>query len=82
MPARILLVDDEPAILKGWVKALKPSHYRVFTAETEADAVKVAEAANIQAQQSGLTDMAAKFLERAALYRQHRAYRVRVAAPK
>lgn len=46
------------------------------------EAVKVAEAANVQAQQSGLSDMAAKFLERAALYRQHRAYRVRAPAPQ
>src|ERR1019366_3159522 len=38
------LVDDEPAVLRGWVKALRPAHYAVFTAETEADAVKIATA--------------------------------------
>jgi response regulator RpfG family c-di-GMP phosphodiesterase len=43
MPHRILLVDDEEIVLKGWVKALRPTGYRVFTAENETDAVKIAE---------------------------------------
>jgi response regulator RpfG family c-di-GMP phosphodiesterase len=42
MPARILLVDDEPLVLQGWVKALKPSGHTVYTAETEAAAVGIA----------------------------------------
>ena len=46
------------------------------------EAVKVAEAAQLQAQQSGLTEAAAEFLERQALYRQHRPYRVGMTAPK
>lgn len=42
MPAQILLVDDEPAVLKGWVKALKPTGQTLFIAQTEAEAIKIA----------------------------------------
>jgi tetratricopeptide (TPR) repeat protein len=40
------------------------------------DAVEVAETANKQAAAAGLVEIAGRFSERAALYRQHRAYRL------
>lgn len=43
MPARILLVDDEPNVLKGWVKALRPTGQILLTAQDEAEAVRIAE---------------------------------------
>ena len=43
-----------------------------------ADAVEVAESANKQAAAMGLADVAARFLERATLYRQRRPYRMLV----
>jgi len=43
-----------------------------------ADAVEVAESANKQAAAMGLADVAARFSERATLYRQHRPYRMLV----
>ncbi len=41
-----------------------------------ADAVEVAETANKQAKQAGLPDIAARFLDRAALYRQRKPFRM------
>jgi Flp pilus assembly protein TadD len=47
-----------------------------------ADAVEVAETAHKQAAASGLSDVAARFLERATLYRQHRPYRMLIPRPR
>jgi len=42
MPARVLLVDDERIVLKGWVKALRPTGHTLFTATTAQEALEIA----------------------------------------
>jgi CheY-like chemotaxis protein len=42
MPPRILLVDDEEIVLKGWVKALRSEGYSLLLARTSQEALEVA----------------------------------------
>lgn len=42
MPPRILLVDDEEIVLKGWAKALRSGGYTLFLAQTAQEALAVA----------------------------------------
>src|SRR6266566_4331060 len=42
MPPRILLVDDEEIVLKGWVKALRSEGYTLLLARTAREALEVA----------------------------------------
>lgn len=43
MPARILIVDDEANVLKGWARALRLAGYRVSTASTAQEALNLAD---------------------------------------
>jgi two-component system, OmpR family, response regulator len=43
MPPRILIVDDEPNVLKGWARALRLEGYRVSTASTPQEALDLAD---------------------------------------
>lgn len=43
MPARILIVDDEASVLKGWARALRLAGYKVSTASTALEALTLAD---------------------------------------
>lgn len=43
MPSRILIVDDEANVLKGWARALRLEGYRVSTAATAQEALDLAD---------------------------------------
>jgi len=43
VPARVLIVDDEANVLRGWARALRLAGYRVSTASTAQEALNLAD---------------------------------------